>query len=308
LNQCVIKTGEAINAKCTCYQEKQHQSVYVYHDYIPICGIFIAVKQIDYAKGIFKSDWIGLDNFRFLFQTMDAFVVTRNTLLYNLAFIIAGVLFGVCIAIFLSELVFRKLAGIYQTVILLPSLVSMVIVSYLVYAFLSAENGFLNKSLLPLLGIDEIAWYASPLYWPFILFTVNEWKHVGFAAIIYLSTIVGIDRTYYESAMIDGASKLKQIRHITLPLLKPIVIVMVLMSIGRIFYSDFGLFYQVPLDSGMLFSVTSTLDTYVYRGLIQLNNISMSSAAGVYQSVVGFILVLLANLLVKKFDSENSLF
>ncbi len=278
------------------------------NNYIPMAGIFIAFKSINYAKGIFRSDWVGLRNFEFLFQTSDAFVITRNTLLYNITFIIISNVLGIMLAIFLNELVFRKLASIYQTVLLLPSLVSMVIVSYLVYAFLSAENGYFNKTLLPLLGIGEISWYSTPKFWPFILTLVNEWGNAGFSAIIYLASVVGIDKSYYESAMIDGASKWTQIRTITLPLIKPTVIILVLMSIGRIFYSDFGLFYQVPLNSGMLFSVTSTLDTYVYRGLMQQNNIAMSSAAGVYQSLVGFILVMLANFLVKKFDSENSLF
>lgn len=278
------------------------------NNYIPMMGIFIAFKSINYAKGIFKSDWVGFKNFEFLFHTSDAFVITRNTLLYNIAFIIVSNTLGIILAIFLNELVFRKLASIYQTMLLLPSLVSMVIVSYLVYAFLSAENGYFNKTLLPILGIGEISWYNTTKFWPFILLIVNEWKNVGFSAIIYLSSVVGIDKSYYESAMIDGASKWKQIGTITLPLIKSTIVILVLMSIGTIFYSDFGLFYQVPLNSGMLYSVTSTLDTYVYLGLMQLNNIAMSSAAGVYQSFVGFILVMLANFLVKKFDSENSLF
>lgn len=278
------------------------------NNYLPMIGIFIAFKSIDYSKGIFRSDWVGLQNFRFLFQTSDALIITRNTLLYNIAFIAVGNILGIITAVFLNELVFMKLAGIYQTVLLLPSLVSMVIVSYLVYAFLSGDNGYFNKTLLPLLGLEEISWYSSPKYWPLILIIVNAWKNVGFSAIVYLSSIVGIDKTYYESAMIDGASKWKQITHITLPLVKPTIIVVVLMNIGTIFYSDFGLFYQVPLDSGMLYPVTNTLDTYVYRALLQMNNISMSSAAGVYQSVVGFILVLLANCAVKKIDSENALF
>jgi putative aldouronate transport system permease protein len=278
------------------------------NNYIPMAGIFIAFKSIDYSKGIFKSDWVGLRNFEFLFHTSDAVIITRNTLLYNIAFIIIGNVLGIILAIFLNELASRKLASVYQTVLLLPSLVSMVIVSYLVYAFLSAESGYFNKTLLPLLGLGEIPWYSTPKFWPYILISVNEWRNVGFSAIIYLSSVVGIDKSYYESAMIDGASKWKQIRTITLPLIKPTVVILVLMSIGTIFYSDFGLFYQVPLNSGMLFSVTSTLDTYVYRGLMQQNNIAMSSAAGVYQSLVGFTLVVLANFFVRKFDRENSLF
>ncbi len=278
------------------------------NNYVPMFGMFIAFKSIDYSKGVFRSDWAGLKNFKFLFQTSDAFATTRNTILYNAAFIIIGTILSILLAIFLNELVFTKLKGIYQTVFLLPQLLSMVIVSYLVFAFLSIENGFFNKTLFPALGFDPVSWYSAPEYWPAILIIVNQWKNTGFYATIYLASIVGIDKSYYEATMIDGASKLGQLRHITLPLIKPTVIIMVLMGIGRIFYSDFGLFYQVPLNSGMLFSATSTLDTYVYRGLMQLNNISMSSAAGVYQSLVGFILVMLANQLVKKFDEGNSLF
>lgn len=278
------------------------------NNYIPMLGMFIAFKSIDYSKGIFKSDWVGFKNFEYLFKTKDTLISTRNTILYNLAFIIIGTVISIAMAILLNELTFNRLRGIYQTIYLLPQLLSMVIISYLVFAFLSNENGYLNMTLLPLLGIEPMSWYTNAKVWPAILIFVNQWRMTGFYAIIYLSSIVGIDKSYYESAMIDGATKAKQILHITLPLIKPTIVILVLMGIGRIFYSDFGLFYQVPLNSGMLFSVTSTIDTYVFRGLMQLNNISMSSAAGVYQSIVGFILVLAANKLVQKFDEGNSLF
>ena len=181
-------------------------------------------------------------------------------------------------------------------------------VSYLVYAFLSSDSGFLNSSVLPLLGIEPISWYTSPQYWPVILIIVNIWKGLGYNCIIYYATLVGIDRGYYEAAVIDGANRWKQIIHITLPALKPTIITLTLMAIGKIFYSDFGLFYQVPMNSGPLINVTNTIDTYVYRGLMSLNNISMASAAGVYQSLIGFLLVLSANGIVRKLSADNALF
>ena len=152
-----------------------------------------------------------------------------------------------------------------------------------------------------------MSWYSEPKYWPFIIIFVNTWKSIGFNCIIYLSTLLGFDRAFYESAEIDGATKWQQIRYITLPLLKPTAIMMTLMAVGRVFYSDFGLFYQVPMNQGALYATTQTIDTYVYRGLLQLGNISMSAAAGVYQSIIGFVLILAANLLVKKLDRDSAL-
>ena len=184
----------------------------------------------------------------------------------------------------------------------------MTIVAYLVYAWLSEDTGMLNKSLIPLLGGEPISWYSEPQYWPFILILVNTWKNFGYLAVVYYATIVGFDRSYYEAAILDGAGHWQQVRYITLPLLKPIISMMVLLSLGKVFYSDFGLFYQVTMDSGMLANVTSVIDTYVYKGLMQLGSISMSSAAGVYQSLVGFVLVMLSNFVVKKISPENSLF
>lgn len=281
--------------------------VYLFiNNYMPLPGLIVAFKQYNARKGIYKSDWIGFKNFEYLFTTSDAWVITRNTICYNIAFIVTNTILAIIVAILLSEM-WGKAKKAYQSAILLPYLISSVIIGYLVFAFLSVENGFVNNAVLPLFGKEGISWYSEPKYWPFILIFVNAWKAIGYNCIIYLSTLMGFDRSYYESAQIDGASKMQQIRFITLPMLKPTIIMLTLMAIGRIFYSDFGLFYQVPMNQGALYSTTQTIDTYVYRGLLQLGNISMSAAAGVYQSIVGFILILAANLLVRKIDNESAL-
>lgn len=278
------------------------------NNYIPMFGIFIAFKNIDYVKGIFKSDWIGLQNFRFLFKTKDALIMTRNTLLYNLFFIVVGTVFAIFVAILLCELGEKLSARIFQSSLILPYLLSWVIISYIVFAFLSSDTGYINKAVLEPMGRDSINWYGEPFYWIFILILVFLWKSAGYQSIVYMANIAGIDSSIKEAARIDGAGRLQEIRYVVLPLLKPTVIIMTLMAVGRIFYSDFGLFFQVPMDSGSLYPVTQTIDTYVYRGLMKLNDIGMASAAGLYQSVVGFILVLLSNLAVRKLDPDNALF
>lgn len=280
----------------------------IINNYLPMLGIIIAFKKMDYAKGILASKWIGLSNFKFLFSTPDAWVMTRNTLLYNLAFIVIGTTFAIGLAIMMYEITSSFIAKYFQGMYLLPNLISMVVVSYLVFAFLNADTGMFPKSVLPALKIQDVNFYTSAGYWPYILLVVFLWKNTGYASIIYLASIAGIDNSIYEAAKIDGAGKWDQIRYITLPLLKPTIIILFLFSIGRMMYSDFGLFYQVTMNSGALYSTTQTIDTYVYRGLMQLGNIGMASAAGVYQSVVGFILVLGANFLVKKINPENALF
>ena len=280
----------------------------IINNYIPMFGIIVAFKNYNYSLGIFGSKWNGLKNFKFLFATNDAWVITRNTLLYNLAFIVINTVVGIILAIFICDVVSKKLKKLYQSAVLLPYLMSIVIISYIVFAFLSTENGMVNNSLLIPFGKNPISWYAEPKYWPFILILVNVWKGVGYGCLIYISAINGIPKDYYEAANLDGAGKWKQIRCITLPSLVPSVITLTLLSIGRIFYSDFGLFYQVPLDSGTLYSTTNVIDTYVYRALIKLGNVGMSSAACLYQSVVGFVLVLTANLIVRKVSKENALF
>lgn len=278
------------------------------NNYIPMAGLVIAFKQVNWNKGILKSPWVGFSNFEYLFKTKEAWNITRNTLGYNIIFIILGTVIAIAVAILLNEITSMMLKKTYQTVILLPYLISMVVVSYLVYAMLSSENGFVNLSILRPLGKQEISWYTESKYWPAILIIIYIWKTFGYNCILYYATLVGIDRGYYEAAVIDGASRWQQIRHITLPELVPTIITLTLMSIGKIFYSDFGLFYQVPMGSGPLYDVTNTIDTYVYRGLIRQNNVGMSSAAGFYQSIIGFVLVLLANYAVRRISKENALF
>lgn len=278
------------------------------NNYVPMLGIFIAFKNFSYAKGIFESPWCGLDNFKFLFISNDAWTITRNTLLYNLAFIVIGTIISIFFAILLAELGERLRGKLFQSALLFPHLLSWVVVSYLVYALLNSSNGFINNTILPMFGIEGVDWYAKSAVWPFVLTIVFLWKNAGYNAIVYMASIAGIDKGIYEAAKIDGASKIRQIMSITLPMLKPTIITMTLMSIGRIFYSDFGLFYQVPMNSGTLFQATQTIDTYVYRGLMEQGNIGMSSAAGVFQSLIGFGLVMLANYLVRKKDPENALF
>ncbi|MCI9257720.1 ABC transporter permease [Acutalibacter sp.] len=279
------------------------------NNYVPMSGLIIAFKKVNWRKGILGSDWVGLSNFTYLFKTKDAFNITRNTLLYNITFIILGTVIAITIAVLLNEITHKLMKQLYQTIILLPYLISIVVVSYLVFALLSSETGFVNNTILKALGKDPVSWYTEPKYWPYILVIVHVWKTFGYDCILYYATLVGIDHSYYEAAVIDGANRWDQIVHVTLPCLLPTIITLTLMSIGKIFYSDFGLFYQVPMDSGPLLDITSTIDTYVYRGLIRLNDIGMSSAAGFYQSVVGFVLVLLANWTVKKVGGEeNALF
>jgi ABC-type polysaccharide transport system permease subunit len=282
---------------------------FVVNNYIPMFGIAIAFKKIDYSKGIWASPWVGFSNFKQLFASntdffaSDAWRITRNTLLYNAVFIILGTIVGILVGICLADIFSRGLQKFFQTSILLPQLISYVIVTYIVYGFFSNDAGFVNHLLK-----TNINFYAEAKYWPFVLVFVYIWKIVGYNAIIYLSSIVGIDHSIYEAAKVDGCNKWKQIHYITIPLLKPTVVTLFMLSIGRIMYSDFGLFYQVTKDSGALYPVTDTIDTYVYRCLMTLNNISTSSAACTYQAIIGFALVLVVNMVVRKRDKENAMF
>ena len=278
------------------------------NNYLPMFGVFLAFKDYSYVKGIFGSRWNGLDNFEFLFKTKDAWIMTRNTLLYNAAFIVLGTVFAIFVAILIHELGKKRRVKFFQASLMLPNLLSWVVVGFIVYAFLNADNGFINNTVYKALGLDPVSWYSYKQPWPFILIFVYLWKYVGTNSIIYVAGIAGIDQEIFEAAQLDGASKVRQIWHITVPMLKPTIITLTLMAIGRIFYSDFGLFYQVPANSGRLFDVTQTIDTYVYRGLMERNDVGMSAAAALYQSLVGFLLVLGANALVRKIDKENALF
>jgi len=282
------------------------------YNYIPMLGVVIGFKDFKYSRkgffhALFSSEWVGFDNFKFLFHTRDAFLVTKNTLLYNLSFIILGTIIAVVFAIALSRLRNQRLAKLYQTGIFLPYFMSWVVVSYFLNVFLNPEYGYLNNILISM-GSDPINWYTEAEYWPGFLIFMGIWKNTGYSAVIYLATIAGIDKGYYEAAMLDGASEWQQIKHITIPSIVPLIIVLTLLSIGRIFNADFGLFYQLPKNSGPLYPVTNVLDTYIYRALKYTGDIGMSAAAGLYQAVVGCMLILISNRLVTRIDSEKALF
>ncbi|RUT37894.1 sugar ABC transporter permease [Paenibacillus anaericanus] len=280
--------------------------------YLPMFGSVLAFKDFrihrdGFFASVLNSKWMGFKNFEYLFTTNDAYIITRNTILYNLALIILGLVISVTFAIILSELVNKKMAKIYQTGMFLPHFLSWVIISYFAFTFLSTDKGTLNQ-IISYFGGEPIMWYTEQKYWPFILIFVGIWKGVGYNSVIYLASITGIDKSYYEAAVIDGATKWKQIRYITIPLLKPLMIILTILAIGGIFRSDFGLFYQLPKDSGALYPVTNVIDTFVYRGLINMGDIGMSTAAGLYQSMVGLILILITNYIVRKIEKDHAIF
>lgn len=280
--------------------------------YLPMFGTVLAFKDFrispdGFFASVFNSEWVGFKNFEYLFTTNDAYIITRNTILYNLAFIILGLIIAVGFAIMLSELVNKRTAKVYQTGMFLPHFLSWVIISYFAFTFLSVDKGTLNQ-IITYFGGEPISWYSESKYWPFIIIFVGIWKGVGYNSVIYLAAITGIDKSYYEAAVIDGASKWKQARYITIPLLKPLMIILTILAIGGIFRSDFGLFYQLPKDSGALYPVTNVIDTFVYRGLINMGDIGMSTAAGLYQSIVGLVLILVANYIVRKIEKDHAIF
>ncbi|MGG1634988.1 ABC transporter permease [Paenibacillus sp. MCAF9] len=285
---------------------------FIFFSYLPMAGMVIAFKEYRYSRdgflaSIIESKWVGLQNFKFLFSTNDAYIITRNTVVYNIFFIVLGLVIAVAMAIMLAEITNKKLAKVYQTGMFLPYFLSWVIVGYFVFSFLSLDKGVVNQ-VFNWFGIDPINWYSDPTYWPIIIVVVFLWKSVGYNSVIYLAAIMGIDKSLYEAAMIDGANKWQQIRSITIPMLTPLITILTLLAIGKIFYADFGLFYQVPRDSGTLYSVTNVIDTYVYRGLKSTGEIGMSTAAGLYQSIIGFVLVITSNGIVRKFNKDNALF
>lgn len=278
------------------------------NNYIPLTGLQLAFKKFKYNEGIFNSPWVGMKNFSFLFKTNDAWVLFRNTLGYNLLFLVINTVLAIAVAILLNEVRSALVRKMSQTVVLIPFLLSYVVISYIVYALLGQSGGMVNNSILKPLGMEPVSWYTKPKYWPLILTLVQAWKAFGYNSIIYYATIIGFDKSLYEAAAVDGAGVWKRIWFITMPMLKATVITLTLMSIGRMFYSDFGLFYQVPMNSGMLQKATTTIDTYVYRGLMESNDIGRAAAAGFLQSILGFVTVLTANTVVRKIESENALF
>jgi len=302
----------------TWQKMKEHRYMYVMllpgvillilMNYLPMFGSLIAFKEIDYAKGLLGSPWIGFKNFEFLFTTKNSWIAIRNTLGYNAVFILTGIMVPVALSIALNELKSKYAAKTYQVLVIMPHFISMVVVAYLLFAFLGSGSGFVNTKIMPLLGREPIRWYMEPEYWPWILFLVNGWKTWGYGTVIYLASMAGFDPQLYEAATIDGASKWKQIQTITIPLLMPIITMLFILSLGRIINSDFGLFYQVPRAAGPLINVTQTLDTLVYRSLMQIGDVGMASAAALLQSSVGFVTILSANALLRKVAPDRALF
>ena len=282
--------------------------------YVPMFGIIFAFKNYKYKPGkgflyslFVSSKWVGLKNFEFLFRSPDIANIFRNTIGYNVVFIIIGITLPVALAIMITQLYSRRLAKICQTSVFLPHFLSWVVVSYFVYAFLSTDKGLIN-SIIVGLGGERILWYQDPKYWPYLLVFINTWKTFGYSMVVYMATITGIDQSLYESAVIDGATKWQQCKGITLPLLRPVISIMFILNVGSIFSTDFGLFFQVTRDSNSIIDVTQTLDVYVYKALMQNNNYNYSAAASLLQNTLGCILLIVANLVVKKIDPDSGLF
>lgn len=277
------------------------------NNYLPMSGLVLAFEKYNVKDGIWGSQFVGFKNFTFLLKSNDLPILFRNTLGYNLCFILINLVLGVTLAILITEITNLKFRKAAQSSILFPFVVSIVIVSYMVRAFLDPEAGLLNH-LLVSMGHQKVAWYDTAKYWPFILIFVNTWKGVGYGCILYISSILGIDMSLYESASLDGATKFQKIRYITLPFLKPTMITVSLLSLGRVFNSDFGLFFQVPQNSGLISSTTQTIDTFVYNVLITQSNVGMSAAASFFQSVMGFLMIMVFNAITRKISRENALF
>ncbi len=275
--------------------------------YLPLIGILIAFKDIDYSLGILKSPWCGLKNFQFLFGSPDTGIIFRNTLCYGAVGIILGAICPVALAVAFTKLRSKYVSKIYQTIAMLPYFISWIIVSYIVASFFDYKFGVLNH-LIEKLGHKPIDWYTEIKIWPFLLVFLNLWKCLGYNAVVYIASIAGIDASLYEAAAIDGATSNQQTWYITLPQLSNIIAIMLIMSMGGLISSNFDLFYTVPKESGALFPVTNVINTFVYRSLKINNDIGMSSAAGLLQSVIGFILVTSSNLIIKKIDEDKAMF
>lgn len=275
--------------------------------YIPMFGIIIAFKDVHYDTGILGSAWVGFKNFKFFFTSQDAWRVTRNTILYSMAWMSLGTVVSVSFALMMYEIRKKILIKTYQTAFFFPYFVSWIVAAYMLYSFLNYDYGILN-GILKEIGLPAVQWYGKAEYWPLILTVMSLWKSTGYLSIIYYAVLVGIDNEYFEAAVIDGANKLQVIFKISIPFLVPMIIIMLLMSLGNIIRADFSMFYFLPRNVSLLYPTTDVIDTHVYRSLIETGDIGMSSAIGLYQSLVGFCLVVVSNTVVKKINPENSLF
>ncbi len=276
-------------------------------NYLPMFGVIIAFKNFNPNLGILKSKWNGLENFKFFFTSPDAFRIIRNTVLYALDFMFVVLIFAVILALMFYALKSRAAIKTYNTIVILPNFLSMVLIAYIVYAFLNPVSGILNK-FLAFCGKTEMTdWYSKPEAWPIILTIVKVWQSIGMQSIIYYASLMSIDESLFEAAEIDGASKMQQIWYISLPHLVPVMTIQTILAFGGIFSGDFGLFYQTTMNVGTLYPTTDIINTYVFRGL-KNGNMSVSGAIGLVQSVLGLIMVVAVNKIVQKISPENSLF
>lgn len=276
-------------------------------NYIPMGGIVLAFKKYNYVDGIFKSPWNGLDNFMFFFKSGQAWKVTRNTFLYNAAFIVVNNILQLAVAIFLVEIRSRRFRKISQSFMFLPYFISWVVVSVIAFNILSYDYGIVNKVIV-LLGGEKVNLYNMPEIWPLIIIAFNAWKNVGYGSILYLASIMGIDPSIYEAAQIDGAGKTQRIFRITIPMVRPTMIILVLLAVGGIFRGNFDLFYNLIGTNGTLYDVTDVIDTFTFRALINNNDIGMAAASGFFQSVLCFVTVVFANRMVSHYDKDYTLF
>jgi putative aldouronate transport system permease protein len=275
--------------------------------YMPMAGLVMAFKQFDYGKGIWGSKFIGLDNFKFLLASGKTFWrMTSNTLEYYVIFTALGTILNIVIAIAIDQLVFKRVGKAFQSIMIIPVFISYAAVQFIVYAFFS-NNGMINN-IVQMFGGDVVRWYTDAKSWPGILTIVKIWNGVGYGSVLYMAVLAGIDQQMYEAAQIDGANKRRQIWNITLPQLIPMITIMLLLSVGGIMRSDTGLFYQVTRNSGILYSTTQVIDSYVLNAILTSANFGFTAAATLYQSVVGLVLILVANGVVRKTAPENSLF
>lgn len=275
--------------------------------YVPIGGLVIAFKDFRYDKGIFGSEWCGLKNFTFFFKSNDAWRVLRNTIGLNLLFIGVGLVVAVAIALMMNEIHNRGFIKVVQTILFFPYFLSWVVVGYLLYAYLHQEYGIINQ-VLQFFGLHTVSWYTEAGYWPFILTFMSVWKNAGYYSVIYYAALMGIDDSYYEAATLDGASRWQMVWKITLPLIRSVIIVMLILQIGKVMYADFGLFFNLTKNVGTLLPTTDVLDTYIYRALTKTGDIGISAAVGCFQAVVGFVMIFGTNLIVRKIDSDSALF
>lgn len=275
--------------------------------YLPLPGIILAFKKLEFTKGIFGSPFVGLENFKFLFFTDAAWRLTRNTVFMNSIFILAGMACSVIIALLLFEVRSKLSVKIYQSAIIFPNFLSWVVVGYMSYGILSSQYGLLNV-VIKTLGGEAVDWYSKPQWWPFFLALFSIWKGAGIGSVVYYASLVGIDKEYYEAATIDGASKWQMTRYISLPFLYPMMTLFLILGIGSIIRADFGLFYYLTRDVALLYPTTDVIDTYVFRVMRKIGDPGMAAAAGLYQSTVGFVLIVISNFVVTKIEPDNALF